>query len=141
MTPTLIINYQYESRCYVNSSFQVRFFNIYFRQLILNIDYERFIEELYGSEYEFSANFQKNLTLRVIQHISCEMLTDGRKIVYTDSFFEVTNIKRDVQIYSLEFGGLLHKMVRKEPYINQERGYSNKKGENNASTVSDYILF
>ena len=32
-------NAQYESRCYVNSSFQVLFFNIFFRKLIVNINF------------------------------------------------------------------------------------------------------
>ena len=38
MTPTGFRNDQDESRCYVNSTFQVLFFNIFFRTLIMNID-------------------------------------------------------------------------------------------------------
>ena len=40
MAPTGFINVQDESRYYVNSSFQVIFFDIFFRQLIINIDCE-----------------------------------------------------------------------------------------------------
>ena len=36
--PTVFINGQYESRCYVNSSFKVLFFDIFFIQLIMNIN-------------------------------------------------------------------------------------------------------
>ena len=42
-TPTGFINGQDESICYVNSSFQVLFFNIFFRQLIMNIYFEKII--------------------------------------------------------------------------------------------------
>ena len=42
MTPIGSRNGQDESRCYVNSSFQVLFFNIFFRTLIMNIDCEMF---------------------------------------------------------------------------------------------------
>ena len=38
MTPTRFVNSQNESRRYVNSSFQVFFFSIFFRQLVINID-------------------------------------------------------------------------------------------------------
>ena len=41
ITPTLFINGQDESIFYVNSQFQVLFVNIFFRQLIINIDCEK----------------------------------------------------------------------------------------------------
>ena len=41
MTPIGFSNGQDESRCYVNSSSQVLFFNIFFRTLIMNIDCEK----------------------------------------------------------------------------------------------------
>ena len=66
MEPAGSINDQDESMYYVNSSFQVHFFNIYLRQLILNIDCDKIIEELDNSEDEFSDNFQKILLLRVV---------------------------------------------------------------------------
>ena len=85
MTPTGFMNGQDESRYYVNSSFQVHFSNIYFRQLILN---GKIIKELDDSEDEFNSNLQKNLILRVIQQICFEMLFGRRKIFYTDYFFK-----------------------------------------------------
>ena len=45
-----------------------------------------------------------------------------KKIVNTDSFFRFTNIRKNVQNDSSEFDGLLHKMVYKEPFINQCTG-------------------
>ena len=40
--------------------------------------------------------------------------------------------------YPSEFDGLLHEMVPKEPFMNQETIYMNKKGDINCSTVTDY---
>ena len=40
ITPIGFMNGQDESKCYVNSSFQVLFFNIFFRTLIMNIECE-----------------------------------------------------------------------------------------------------
>ena len=50
MTPTGFIIGRDESRCYVNSSFQVHFFNIYSRLIIFDIDCGKIIEELDDSE-------------------------------------------------------------------------------------------
>ena len=91
MTPTGFMNGQDESRYYVNSSFQVHFSNIYFRQLILN---GKIIKELDDSEDEFNSNLQKILILRVIQQICFEMLFGRRKIFYTDYFFNSEQIEK-----------------------------------------------
>ena len=52
MTPTVLINSQDESRCYVNLSFQVIFFIIFFRQLIMYIDCD-FLENMDNSEDDY----------------------------------------------------------------------------------------
>ena len=80
MTPTGFINGQYELRFYVNSLFQVIFFNIFFRQLIMNIDCEKIIENLDNSEDNYRAYIQKIMILQVIQQIFCKMLIGGRKV-------------------------------------------------------------
>ena len=41
MKPTGFMNSQDQLRCYVNLSFQLIFFNIFFRQVIMNIDCEK----------------------------------------------------------------------------------------------------
>ena len=76
--PTAFINGQDESRCYVNSSFQVILFNTFFGQLIMNIDCDKSTENLDNSEYEYRSYFHKIMTLQVIQKIFCEMLIGGR---------------------------------------------------------------
>ena len=50
----------------------------------------------------------------------CEMLIFGRIIVNSVMFFGVTNIRTNVQNNSSCFGGLLHKMVSKKPFMSQE---------------------
>ena len=105
----------------------------------MNIDCEKIIDDLDGSEDEFISYFQKILIMRVIQQIFYEMLICGRKLVYTDSFFEATNIMKNVQNYSSEFDGLFHKMASKEPFINQKISYINRKSEIKISIVSNDI--
>ena len=48
------------------------------------------------------------MILQVIQYILCESLIGGRKFVYADSFFGVTNIRENLQNVTSEFEELLH---------------------------------
>ena len=67
------------------------------------------------------------------------MLIGGRKIVFTDSFFEATITRKNVQNDSSEFEGLLHEMMSKEPFINKEMSCINFDGERKLSTVSNFM--
>ena len=96
MTPIGFRNGQDESICYVNFSFQVILFNI-FRTLIMNIDCEKIIEHMENSKDDHRGYIQKIMILQVIQQIYCEMLIGGRKIVNSDMFFGVTNIRTNFQ--------------------------------------------
>ena len=91
-----------------------------------------------NSEDEFISYLQKILILRVIQQIFREMLIGGR-FFHADSFFEATNVRKNVKNRSSEFEGLLKKMVSNKPFINQEKSYINGNGEMKISTVSAYI--
>ena len=71
----------------------------------------------------------------------CESLISERKTVYTYSFFEVTDIRKNFKIDSSEFDGLLHEIISKQPFINKEIIYTNEKCEIHCSSVSDYITF
>ena len=51
MAPTGLMNDQDQSRCYVNSSFQVHFLIYIFGQLTMNIDCDNIMKELDDSEY------------------------------------------------------------------------------------------
>ena len=131
MTPIGFRNGQDESICYVNSSFQVIFFNIFFRTLIMNIDCKKYIENLDNNTDDYNGYVQKIMILQVIKQIFYEMLIGGRKIVNSDVFFSVTNIRTNVQNDSSEFEGLLHEMVSQKPFINQETCHNNLNGARN----------
>ena len=81
----------------------------------------------------------KIMILKVIQQIFCEMLIGVRKIVRSDVFFTVTNIRTKVQNDSSEFEGLLHEMVSQKPFIIQEICYIDGNDERKLCTVSAYI--
>ena len=87
MTPIGYRNGQDESRCYVNFSFQVLLFNIFFRTLIMNIGYERVLTNMNNSTYGYNGYVQKIMILQVIQQIFCEILIEGRNIVNSGVFF------------------------------------------------------
>ena len=69
------------------------------------------------------------------------MFIGRRKIVCTNSFFRVTDIIENLHNYFSDFDRLFHKMVNKEPFINQEIIYINGKDELELYTVSDYIKY
>ena len=69
MTPIGFRTGQDESRCYVNSSFEVLFFNIFFKTLIMNIDYEKIKENLDNTTDDFRGYIQENMILQVIKPI------------------------------------------------------------------------
>ena len=54
-------------------------------------------------------------------------------------FFEVTNIRENVQNDSSYFEGLLHKIVSKKPVMSQDICYINGNGERKLCTVYSYI--
>ena len=70
-----------------------------------------------NSEDDYKGFIQKMMMLQVIQQIFCEMLICGIKIVNSDMFFRVTNIRKKFQNNSPYFEGLLHEMVSKKPFM------------------------
>ena len=69
------------------------------------------------------------MLMQVIQQIFCEILIGGRKIVNSDVFFSVTNIRKNVQNDSSEFEGLIQEMVSQKPFSNQYICHINLNGE------------
>ena len=47
----------------------------------MNINCDKFLENMDNSEYDYKSYIQEIMILQVIQNIFCEMLIDGRKIV------------------------------------------------------------
>ena len=69
ITPTGFINVQDESRCYVDLSFEVIIFNIFFIHLIMNIDCEKIIENMGNSEDYYISYITKIVIMQVILHV------------------------------------------------------------------------
>ena len=69
----------------------------------MNIDCDKVIENLDNSKDDYIGYITKIMILQVIQQKISEMLIGGRKIVNSDMFFEVTNIRTTIQNYSSEF--------------------------------------
>ena len=66
------------------------FYLIYiFRQLIMNIDCEKIIENLDNSENNYRGYIQKIIILQVIQHIFCVILVSERKLLTVICFSEL----------------------------------------------------
>ena len=97
------------------------------------------LTHLDNSIEDYNGNLQKIIIMQVIQHILCEMLIGGRRIVNSDVFFSVTNIRKNVQEYSSKFKGLIHEMVSHKPFSNQDICHINLNGEKIICTVSTYI--
>ena len=68
---------------------------------------------------DFRSYFQKFVILWVVQQIFCEILIGERETVNTHSFFEVANIRNNMQNDSSKFEDLLQEMMPKEPFINE----------------------
>ena len=77
----------------------------------MNIDCEKMSTNFDNSIDDYNGNFQNIMILQVIQQFFCEMLIVGRKVVNSDVFFSITNIRTNVQNESSEFEGIIHKMV------------------------------
>ena len=129
MTPIGFRNDQDESRCYVNSIFQVLFFNIFSRTLIMNIDCDRMLTNLENSIADYNVHIQKIIILQVIQQIFCEILIGGRKILNCDDLFLITNTRTNVQEDSSEFEALIQEMISFELISNQEICHIDLNGE------------
>ena len=65
---------------------QSDFFNILFRQLIMNIDCDKIIENMDNIEDDYRGYIQKIMILQVIQQIFCEILIGGKRNVDSDMF-------------------------------------------------------
>ena len=58
-----------------------------FRTLIMNIDFDIMLTNIDNSLDYYNGHIQKIMILQVIQHIFCEMLIGGRKLVNSDNMF------------------------------------------------------
>ena len=102
----------------------------------MNIDCDIMLTNLDNSIDDYNGHTQKIMILQVIQHICCEMLIGGRKIVNSDNIFLITNIRTNFQEDYSEFEALIQYMISSELFINQEICHIDLNGEKRISTVS-----
>ena len=105
----------------------------------MNIDCDRMLTNIDNSIDDYNVHIQKIMILQVIQHIFCEMLIGGRKIVNNDDIFLITDIRKNVQEDSSEFEALIHEMISLELFSNQEICHIGLNGEKIICTMSTYI--
>ena len=85
-SPPVFINQKMESRYYLNSTFQVQYFNVIFRQFILNIYFDHNLNNLGLYEKNFASNYQKVMILQELYiFFECMYIGDKKKII-TDFF-------------------------------------------------------
>ena len=117
MTPIGFRNGQDELGCYVNSSFQVIFFNILFKTLIMNIDCEMFLANLDNSTDDYRCHLQKVMILQVVQQFFCEMLIGGKKLWTVMCFFHSLISGQILKIILQSLKVYLTKLCHREPLI------------------------
>ena len=85
----------------------------------MNIDCDMMLTNLDNSLDYYSSHMQKIMILQVIQKMFCEMLIGGRKVVNSDKFFLLTNIRTNIQEDSSEFEALIQEIISSELFSNQ----------------------
>ena len=85
-SPPDFINRENETRCYLNATFQFLYFNVLFRQLILNVDlYTRM--NVQGKSQHFVHNFQKIMIMMDLQKYFGEIYLGGGKFYWSFLYF------------------------------------------------------
>ena len=139
MIPTQFINQKDESRYYLNSTFQVQYFNVIFRQVIVNIDDDLILKKLGFDDNNFAYKYQKAIILQELQNIFGNRYKGSQKKIPTDHLFMVINIRVNEQMDASESEGMLYKVLS-ETSFRYERIYissDNKKGT--TWLISEYM--
>ena len=97
------INQENETRCYLNSTFQLLYFNVIFRELVFKINFYTILNGLKRESQYFVHNFQKIMILRELQICFGEIYLGGKKTISTDMFFILANITTNCQMDASEF--------------------------------------
>ena len=79
ITPLGFINQENETGCHFNSTNQLLYYNVLFRQLILNINCDTIMTCLDKSNKTFAYHYQKITTIKELQHCFGEIYLGGKK--------------------------------------------------------------
>ena len=102
-SPPGFINRENETRCCLNSTFQLLYFNVLFRELVLKINCYTMLNGLKRESQDFVHKFQKIMILRELEKCFGEIYLGGKKS--TDMFFILENITTNFQMDASEFEG------------------------------------
>ena len=134
-SPPVFINKENETRCYLNSTFQLLYFNVLFRELIFKINCYTMLNGMKTESQYFVHNFQKIMILRELQKCFGEIYL-GEKKICTDMLFILAKIKTNCQMDASEFEGLFYNMLSEEPFANHILDISD---ENEKYIITDYV--
>ena len=79
-SPPGFINRENETRCCLNSTFQLLYFNVIFRELVFKINYYTMMNDLKRESQDFLHNFQNIMIMRELQKNVGERYLGGEKI-------------------------------------------------------------
>ena len=102
--------------------------------MVLKIDCYTMLNGLKKSHFDH--NFQKIMIMKEFQKKIGEIYLGGGKIISTDMFFILENIRINCHMDASEFEGLLYNMLSEERFANPGLDMTD---ENDDYTISDYV--
>ena len=97
------INRENETRCYLNSTFQLSYFNVLFRELVFKIGCYAILYGLKKESQIFVHNFQNIMIMRELLKKFGVIYLGWKKTVCTDIFFILENITMNCHMDASEF--------------------------------------
>ena len=82
LPPSGFINEKDETRCHLNSTLQIQYYNIIFREMILNIDCEYIFSHLDTDDHDIILNQQMILILEELQKLVGQLYIGGKMQKY-----------------------------------------------------------
>ena len=79
-SPPVFINRENETRCYLNSIFQLLYFNVLFRELVFKTNCYAMLNGLKRESQDFAHNSQNIMILRELHKCFGEIYLGGKKI-------------------------------------------------------------
>ena len=110
-------NRENKTKCYLKLAFQLLYFNVLFRQFIINIvRYILMIGQDKKSQH-LAHNYQNIIIIKELQKKIGEIYS-GVEFFPTDEFFILVNLRIKFQIDAGDFERLLYNMLSEEPFKN-----------------------
>ena len=105
-----------ESRYYLNTTIHLLYYNVLFRQLILNIDF--YHDDWSGKKFNILSIITKRPWLWRSYRKNWWDIFRGKKIISTNDLFILANLRINCHTDAGEFEGLLFNIFSEEPFKN-----------------------